>query len=457
MTLEDLLHLTRRRIGSLLLALVLCVLASLVFAFASPSSYTATAQAYVRVEVAGDPATNTQSHYNAAQLAGMKADAVVPVFTSAAVAKRVVDSLKLDVTPEELASSVSAARTPETVSVEVSAKASSPRQAQVLADEVVRQAAAEVKGLEGEGTPVGIVLLSSAELVSATRSPALATCVAVGLLAGLVLGYVWILVQELLDKSLKEPEEVRETLSVPLLGVLPRVPSLRWLGRGADAKMEEQLRAARTNVLHALSRGGRRVLVVTSAGPQEGTSVTAASLARVLALSGHRVVLVGGDLRSPSMASLQGHPGLADVLAGSARLSETLVDGPVAGLELLPAGDTPANPSELLGAPIMRELLRHLATDRLVIIDAPPVLRFTDGVVLAAHAEGVILVARAGRTSAEDLREAALAVEQGGGCMLGVVLNNVSELVGKHKGVRGNVIHTEIAMTPSERVRERAQ
>ena len=443
MTLEDLLHLTRRRIGSLVLALVVCVLASMLFAFASPSTYTATSQAYLRVKVAGDPAQSTLSQYNAAQLAAMKADAVVPVFTSAAVAQRVVDSLKLDETAEEFASSVSATRVPETVSVQVSATAYSSRRAQVLADEVVRQASAEIKDLEGEDSPVEIVLLSSAELVSATRSPALVTCVAVGLLAGLVLGYVWILVQELLDKSLRGPEEVREALSVPLLGALPRVPSLRWLSRGAELKMEEQLRVARTNVLHALSQGGRRVVVVTSAGPQEGTSVTAASLARVLALSGHRVVLVGGDLRAPGTAGLQGSPGLADVLTGSAYLGEALVKGSVEGLELLPAGRMPANPSELLGAPMMRDLLRELAADRLVIIDAPPVLRFTDGVVLAARAGGVILVARAGRTSAEDLHEAALAIEQGGGRMLGVVLNNVSELGGKRKGLRSGVVSAE--------------
>ena len=443
MTLEDLLHLTRRRIGSLVLALVVCVLASMLFAFVSPSTYTATSQAYLRVKVAGDPAQSTLSQYNAAQLAAMKADAVVPVFTSAAVAQRVVDSLKLDETAEEFASSVSATRVPETVSVQVSVTASSSHRAQVLADEVVRQASAEIKDLEGEDSPVEIVLLSSAELVSATRSPALATCMAVGLLAGLVLGYVWILVQELLDKSLKGPEEVREALSVPLLGALPRVPSLRWLSRGAELKMEEQLRVARTNVLHALSQGGRRVMVVTSAGPQEGTSVTAASLARVLALSGHRVALIGGDLRAPSTTELQGSPGLADVLTGSAYLGEVLIKGAVEGLELLPAGRMPANPSELLGAPMMRDLLRELAADRLVIIDAPPVLRFTDGVVLAAHAGGVILVARAGRTSAEDLREAALAVEQGGGRMLGVVLNNVSELGGKRKSVRGSVVPAE--------------
>ena len=443
MTLEDLLHLTRRRIGSLVLALVVCVLASMLFAFASPSTYTATSQAYLRVKVAGDPAQSTLSQYNAAQLAAMKADAVVPVFTSAAVAQRVVDSLKLDETAEEFASSVSATRVPETVSVQVSATASSSHRAQVLADEVVRQASVEIKDLEGEDSPVEIVLLSSAELVSATRSPALVTCMAVGLLAGLVLGYVWILVQELLDKSLKGPEEVREALSVPLLGALPRVPSLRWLSRGAEPKMEEQLRVARTNVLHALSQGGRRVMVVTSAGPQEGTSVTAASLARVLALSGHRVALIGGDLRAPSTTELQGSPGLADVLTGSAYLGEALIKGAVEGLEVLPAGRTPANPSELLGAPMMRDLLRELAADRLVIIDAPPVLRFTDGVVLAAHAGGVILVARAGRTSAEDLREAALAVEQGGGRMLGVVLNNVSELGGKRKSVRGSVVPAE--------------
>ena len=418
MTLEDLLHLTRRRFGSLALAIVICVLLSVVFAFVTPSSYTATAQAYLHVEVGGDPGLNTQSHYNAAQLADLKADAAVPVFTSEAVAQRVIESLKLDVTPEELASSV--------------------------ADEVVRQTAEEVTELEGSDSPVKISLLSSAELVSATRSPALVTCVGVGLLAGLVLGYVWILVQELLDKSLKGPEAVREALSVPLLGALPRVPSLRWLSRGAELKMEEQLRVARTNVLHALSQGGRRVMVVTSAGPQEGTSVTAASLARVLALSGHRVVLVGGDLRAPSSTTeLQGSPGLADVLTGSAYLGEVLIKGAVEGLELLPAGRMPANPSELLGAPMMRDLLRELAADRLVIIDAPPVLRFTDGVVLAAHSGGVILVARAGRTSAEDLREAALAVEQGGGRMLGVVLNNVSEPGGKRKGVRGSAVPAE--------------
>ena len=443
MTLEDLLHLTRRRIGSLVLALIVCVLASMLFAFASPSTYTATSQAYLRVKVAGDPAQSTLSQYNAAQLAAMKADAVVPVFASAAVAQRVVDSLKLDETAEEFASSVSATRVPETVSVQVSATAYSSHRAQVLADEVVRQASAEIKDLEGEDSPVEIVLLSSAELVSATRSPALVTCVAVGLLAGLVLGYVWILVQELLDKSLRGPEEVREALSVPLLGALPRVPSLRWLSRGAELKMEEQLRVARTNVLHALSQGGRRVVVVTSAGPQEGTSVTAASLARVLALSGHRVVLVGGDLRAPGTAGLQGSPGLADVLTGSAYLGEALVKGSVEGLELLPAGRMPANPSELLGAPMMRDLLRELAADRLVIIDAPPVLRFTDGVVLAARAGGVILVARAGRTSAEDLHEAALAIEQGGGRMLGVVLNNVSELGGKRKSLRSGVVSAE--------------
>ena len=443
MTLEDLLHLTRRRIGSLVLALIVCVLASMLFAFASPSTYTATSQAYLRVKVAGDPAQSTLSQYNAAQLAAMKADAVVPVFTSAAVAQRVVDSLKLDETAEEFASSVSATRVPETVSVQVSATAYSSHRAQVLADEVVRQASAEIKDLEGEDSPVEIVLLSSAELVSATRSPALVTCAAVGLLAGLVLGYVWILVQELLDKSLRGPEEVREALSVPLLGALPRVPSLRWLSRGAELKMEEQLRVARTNVLHALSQGGRRVVVVTSAGPQEGTSVTAASQARVLALSGHRVVLVGGDLRAPGTAGLQGSPGLADVLTGSAYLGEALVKGSVEGLELLPAGRMPANPSELLGAPMMRDLLRELAADRLVIIDAPPVLRFTDGVVLAARAGGVILVARAGRTSAEDLHEAALAIEQGGGRMLGVVLNNVSELGGKRKSLRSGVVSAE--------------
>ena len=445
MTLEDLLHLTRRRFGSLALAIVICVLLSVAFAFVTPSSYTATAQAYLHVEVGGDPGLNTQSHYNAAQLADLKAEAVVPVFTSEAVAQRVIESLKLDVTPEELASSVSATRTPETVSVQVSVEASTSRQAQVLADEVVRQTAEEVTELEGSDSPVKISLLSSAELVSATRSPALVTCVGVGLLAGLVLGYVWILVQELLDKSLRGPEDVRKALSTPVLGVLPKDPSPLRLGRGAQTEVEERLRAARTNVLHALSHGARQVVVVTSAGPREGASTTAAGLARVLALSGHRVVLVGGDLRSPSAVGAPGAPGLAEVLAGTARLSQVLVEGEVPGLELLPAGDMPGNPSELLGGRNMSDLLHHLAADRIVIIDAPPVCRFTDAVVLAEYAGGVLLVARAGRTSAEELREAALAVGQGGGHMLGVVLTNVSDLGRGSRSAQTAVTHAESA------------
>ena len=445
MTLEDLLHLTRRRFGSLALAIVICVLLSVAFAFVTPSSYTATAQAYLHVEVGGDPGLNTQSHYNAAQLADLKAESAVPVFTSEAVAQRVIESLKLDVAPEDLASSVSATRTPETVSVQVSVEASTARQAQVLADEVVRQTAEEMTELEGSDSPVKISLLSSAELVSATRSPALVTCVGVGLLAGLVLGYVWILVQELLDKSLKGPEDVREALTAPVLGVLPKDPSSLRLGRGVRAEVEERLRATRTNLLHALSHGARQVVVVTSAGPQEGASETAAGLARVLALSGHRVVLVGGDLRSPSTVGAQGGPGLAEVLAGSARLSQVLVEGEVAGLELLPAGEMPENPSELLGGRNMSDLLQHLASDRIVVIDAPPVCRFTDAVVLAAYAGGVLLVARAGRTTAEGLREAALAVGQGGGRVLGVVLTNVSDVGRGGQGIQVGATHAERA------------
>ena len=438
MTLEDLLHLTRRRFGSLALAIVICVLLSVVFAFVTPSSYTATAQAYLHVEVGGDPGLNTQSHYNAAQLADLKAEAAVPVFTSEAVAQRVIESLKLDVTPEDLASSVSATRTPETVSVQVSVEASTARQAQVLADEVVRQTAEEMTELEGSDSPVKLSLLSSAELVSATRSPALVTCVGVGLLAGLVLGYVWILVQELLDKSLRGPEDVRKALSTPVLGVLPKDPSPLRLGRSAQTEVEERLRAA-------LSHGARQVVVVTSAGPREGASTTAAGLARVLALSGHRVVLVGGDLRSPSAVGAPGAPGLAEVLVGTARLSQVLVEGEVPGLELLPAGDMPGNPSELLGGRNMSDLLHHLAADRIVIIDAPPVCRFTDAVVLAEYAGGVLLVARAGRTSAEELREAALAVGQGGGHMLGVVLTNVSDLGRGSRSAQTAVTHAESA------------
>ena len=170
MTLEDLLTLTRQQIVPLVLGVLTCVLLALGVALVAPVTYTVSAVAYVRVDVSAEGKDDTGTYFTASQLANQKVDAVVPVFTSEAVAQRVVDSLDLKVTPAQLTKTLTAEHTNNTLNVTVSASASTVSEARDIADEVVNQAGAELKRLEGDGSPVDVVLMSSAALSNPVRS-----------------------------------------------------------------------------------------------------------------------------------------------------------------------------------------------------------------------------------------------------------------------------------------------
>ena len=431
MTLEDLLTLTRQRIVPLVLGVLTCTLLALGVALVTPVTYSVSAVAYVRVDVS-EGKTKTDTYLTASQLANQKVDAVVPVFTSEAVAQRVVDSLGLDVTPAQLAKTLTAEHTNNTLNVTVSASASTVDEAQTIADEVVNQAGAELKRLEGDSSPVDVVLMSSADLSSPVRSPSFVKYLIVGFIAGLVLSYAWVIVRELTDKRIRSVADVSEIIHRPVLGAVPASNSI-LNGRGlqtVEPGVEEEFRKLRTNLRHVQVSAGKRVFVICSPARREGRSTVAINLARVMALSGQRVVLVEGDLREPILGEVFAlppqRPGLAHLLIGAATLDQVLVSTSVRGLQVIPAGAAPSNPSELLGSTRMSDLLTHLASDYVVIVDSPPVLEFTDGVVMSEHAGGVLLVAGVGRTAQDQLRRAAQAIKQGGGAIIGAVLNRAS-------------------------------
>lgn len=442
MTLEDLLTLTRQRIVPLVLGILTCALLALGVALVTPVNYTVSAVAYVRVDVSSGGKNETDTYLTASQLANQKVDAVVPVFTSEAVAQRVVDSLALKVTPAQLAKTLAADHTNNTLNVTVSATASTVNEARLIADEVVNQAGAELKRLEGDGSPVDVVLMSSADLSSPVRSPSIVSYLAVGLVAGFVLSYAWVIVRELSDKRIRSVADVSDIIHRPVLGAVPASNSI-LNGRGlqtVEPGVEEEFRKLRTNLRHVQVSAGKRVFVICSPARREGRSTVAINLARVMALSGQRVVLVEGDLREPVLGEVFAlppqRPGLAHLLIGAATLDQVLVSTSVRGLQVIPAGAAPSNPSELLGSARMSDLLTHLASDYVVIVDSPPVLEFTDGVVMSEHAGGVLLVAGVGRTAQDQLRRAAQAIKQGGGTIIGAVLNRASSAALMARGPR---------------------
>ena len=137
-------------------------------------------------------------------------------------------------------------------------------------------------------------------------------------------------------------------------------------------------------------------------------------------------MLVDADLRRPVVAGIYGvdtQIGLAQVLVGDVTAEEALQESGIEHLKVMSAGRVPHNPSELLGSHRMQQLLQELSRDHLVVLDAPPLLPVTDAALLAAIADGAMVVFAVGQTYKEQARFAKRRLEQTGGRMLGVVLN----------------------------------
>ena len=173
-----------------------------------------------------------------------------------------------------------------------------------------------------------------------------------------------------------------------------------------------------------------RVIVVTSPQQGDGKSTIAANLAAAVAVSGQPIVLVDADLRRPSIAESFGlveGAGLTDVLVGRVETEDVLQqDAQHPNLSILAAGAIPPNPSEMLGSQVMHNLLRQLAQDAIVIVDAPPLLPVTDAAVLTAVADGAFVVVSTGKTLDTELESALGHLETVNGRALGVIFNRVA-------------------------------
>lgn len=259
-----------------------------------------------------------------------------------------------------------------------------------------------------------------------------------GLLGGLITGTVLAFFLEGRDRSLKGPDDVERYLpSVSLLGMVPLLPRKDAMNAGVLPLFSplglaaESFRTIRTSLL--LSNPGQlpSCVLVTSPGMSEGKTTLAVNLATSLAqLEETRVLLIDADLRKS-----QAHPifevhtgngaakGLADFLASRAPFREVCHPTEVPNLFVIPSGNCPSNPSELLHSKHMSTLLNRCQEEGFhIILDSPPVLQVTDPVILAAKVRGILLAVSAGKTTREGCRLAIQNLTAAGGRILGIVL-----------------------------------
>jgi capsular exopolysaccharide synthesis family protein len=296
-------------------------------------------------------------------------------------------------------------------------------------------------GLETELKTTNIRIVEKAETPTGPISPNRMRNYQLALALGLLIGIGLVLAFEHLDNTFKTPDDVKEHLGVPFLGMVPAVETRAGgvastrgapatLVRYSNSAVADAYRVLRTNLIFTSAETTGRSAVVTSAGPGEGKTTTVANLAAALANNGAKVLAIDADLRRPTLHShfgVQKTPGLSDLIVGKSIASQTIQSTRVNGLQLLACGYQPPNPAELLGSPMMKQVLEALRSHYdWVLIDSPPLLAMADAPVLASLVEGVVLIVAAETATRPSVLRAIDQVANVGGKVLGVVLNRVN-------------------------------
>lgn len=299
---------------------------------------------------------------------------------------------------------------------------------------------------------------------------------AIGLLGGMFVGFAFVLVRERIDRRISSPGEAHTYLDLPELGVMPLdefalpVPILNRLnihrsGSSLPAKagvnssqddcpelatwkrkpslLAECARTTLTSILLPTQGDTPQLIVFTSPEPGDGKTTVACNLSIAMAEIGRKVLLIEGDLRRSRLHKVFGAPndnGLADLLwtdipLETVPLSHLVRETGVSGLYLLPGGCCGVNPANLFYSPRMERLLNRFRKEfDTIMIDAPPMIYLADARVLGRYADGVILVVRAGQTTAESALFARQRFAEDGTRILGAVLNSWNPKSGDRYG-----------------------
>lgn len=435
MTLTNALHAVRSRWLLLVAGLLVGLGAGAAVSWTTVPVYTSSTRLFLGATGTADRA----GAYASSLFSEQRAQSYVRVLEGDRLSRRVIDDVGLDLTPSELAATVTVRAVPETAILEVTAADGSPERAQEIADSFGRHAIEELTALEtttGTVDPaVHVTTLDGASFDPRPVSPDVARNLALGGLLGLLAGLLGVLLPARFGRAVTSRADIRDGTGREILGTLVDDPRLHrdvpLVDLHTDSPNREALRAIGRSLRHAGRDTRPRVVVVTSTVRGEGSSTVAVNLAATLARAGTRTLLIDADLRCPGVTRYLGLTeglGLTDVLSGRASLEEAVRPWGEGTLTVLAAGSVPLDPSALHDSPALRTLVGMLTDSRdVVIIDAPALAPAADAAVLAAEADGCIVVTRYGATRREQLADAVAVLAREQAELLGVVLNRVPE------------------------------
>lgn len=396
-------------------------------------TYTSETQLFVATQSSGS-VTELQQGNSFSQA---RVQSYVKTVASPLVLQPAIDSLGIDTTAAELGKRVIASTDLNTVLINIAVSDKSPVQAAAIAQAVAASLIRTVDSLEkpksGGVSPVSLSVTKPAVAPVGPSGPNTRLNLAIGVVAGLVLGAAGALLRSRLDTRIRSEGDVRQITDLPVLGGIAfdedatRKPLLTQAA--PQSPRAESFRQLRTNLQFANVSAHAKTVLVTSSIPGEGKSTTATNLAIALAQSGLSVCLVDADLRRPMVSEylgLDGNVGLTTALVGTADVLDAVQSWGEDNLFVLASGMIPPNPSELLGSQEMVRIIERLeGSFDSVVIDAPPLIPVTDAAVLAQHVGGVIMVAGAHTVRRQEVDRSLNSLQLVGAVVLGLVLNRV--------------------------------
>jgi len=370
------------------------------------------------------------------------------LMTERPLLEKVISDQGLKTDPVSLSKQIRVTPQPNTAILDVAVRDTDPGRARNTANTVVNDFITQIKDIQtAEGkaptaSSANLVVVAPAIQPEQPVFPRPLLNIGLGILAGILVGLGLAFLLDYMDQSVRSDDILRERVGLVPLGHISFVPAKRdrrgeLLTLGGDSPVVEAYKALRTNLLFSSVDKEVKTIVITSAGPDEGKSRTAANLAIVLAQAGHPTLLVDADFRRPSQHRVFGrvrNVGLSNLIVQDQPEAALFVaDEQVKDLVVLASGPTPPNPSELLGSAQMNGLLARFRKHfDYVVIDTPPVNAVTDASVLAANTDAAILVVDTNKATYTAVQHAKQALDRVGAKVLGSVMNKMKAAGGRY-------------------------
>ncbi|MBV6560674.1 polysaccharide biosynthesis tyrosine autokinase, partial [Acinetobacter baumannii] len=267
-------------------------------------------------------------------------------------------------------------------------------------------------------------------------------------LAGGFIGTLIALLRNMLRTGIKDSSQIENELDLPVYATVPRSPiqesrikilkkkkSIPILAvKNSDDIAIESLRSIRTAIHFALANAKNNIIMIAGPSPEVGKSFISTNLATIFAQGNKRVLLIDADMRRGYMHKyfdVDVKPGLSELLSGQADLQKVLHKTQVANLDVITRGKSPTNPSEMLSSTQFKDLLEKFQTQYdHIIIDTPPVLAVTDGIIISQYTGVNLIVARYAKSHMKELELTVNRFEQAGVKVNGFILNDIQRSSG---------------------------